>query len=778
MANLIGARIPKLDAPEKAAGASRYLHDLTLPRMLHGKILYAGRPHARIAAIDTAAARRLPGVHAVLTAAEIPAVPFGFGGDNTALKGDKVTCYRDEVAAVAATTQEIAEQALRQIRVEYEDLPALFSPEEALAEGAPVIHASHPDNVLMNYDYAHGEIERGEAESAEVVEGTFELHRVTHCCIGPCVVLAAFDASGRLTIYSQTQVPFLYRNDMAKITGIPAANIRVVQPPICGGFGSKLDVYPYEPICVHLARAAGRPVKLLFDRQEEFFASPTRQPATISIRSGIRRDGILTFRDVSLLLDNGGRTSWGATTPWIMIRSFSSLYRVPHVKVTGRVVYTNNPYAGAFRGYGNPQATFAIESQIDELGERLGLDPLEIRRRNSLEPGEITGQGMKITSCGQKECLDEAARISQWETKRLELPRRREGSKRYGIGMASLFHVGGGAKIYRSDGCGTILKIDDFGRVALVTGSSEIGQGSETVLAQIVATELGLPLEAIQVINNDTDLTPWDVGVHASRTTFIAGNSALRAAREAKARLLATAGKLFDRPPQSLDLKDGQVVDSGTSEKFGSIAKIVRSLHFAGPNEVVVVSHYYEPPSDSEDKEFKGNISPTYAFGTQVAEVAVDIDTGLVQVLALTSVHDVGRVINRMGIEGQVEGGILQGIGYCLSEELKLSEGRLLNPNFTDYKAPAATDLPETRLHFVETADPEGPYGAKGIGEAPLIPVAAAIVNAVAHATGVRFRRLPLDPENVFMGLRAARTCGGQEAAAGDGGGATLGEGS
>jgi len=732
--DLIGARVPKLDGPEKAMGASRYIQDIELPRMLHGRILYAGRPHALIKSIDTAAAKTHAGVRAVLTADDVPQVPFGFGHDSL-------------------------------IEVEYEDLPALFTTEDALAEGAPLIHERWKNNIRVEYNYGHGELEAGEADSDAVVEGTYRLHRVTHCCLSACGVAAEFDPAGRLTVYSATQVPFLYRNDLAKIVEIPAERIRVVQPVIGGGFGAKLDVYPFEPICVLLAQAAGRPVRILFDREEEFAASPFRQPAVIRMRSGARRDGTFTFRDVDLMLDNGGRTSWGATTPWIMIRSFSSLYRVPHVRVHGRVVYTNNPYAGAFRGYGNPQATFAIESQVDELAETLGLDPLDVRLKNSLEPGEITGQGMKITSCGQKECLERAAERSGWRAKRRELPAGGDGRRVRGIGMASLFHVGGGAKIYRSDGCGTILKVDDFGRVTLITGSSEIGQGSETVLAQIVSAELGLPIGAIRVINNNTDLTPWGVGVHASRTTFIAGNSALRAAREAKGRILGAAGAKLKRPAGELTLSDGNVVDVETGEALVSIPKVIRSLHFSKAGEVVVVSNYYEPPSESEDAEYKGNISPTYAFATQVAEVEVDLETGVVKVLKLTSVHDVGKVINRLGIEGQVEGGVLQGMGYCLIEDLKVAEGRILNPDFTDYKLPAATDLPELDIDFVETDDPEGPFGAKGIGEAPLIPVAVAITNAVRHATGVRFNELPLTPERVFMKLLAERSSAARSAA-------------
>ncbi len=774
--NVIGKGIPKLDAPDKATGLARYISDMNVPRMLHGKILFAGRPHARIINIDTSAAKAMPGVRAVITADDIELVPFGFGRDNFALKKDRVTCVRDEVAAVAADTLEIAAEAVARIRVEYEELPVVTSVNEALADGAPIIHESAKDNIAFRYDYSHGDLDKGMLESDIVVENSYDLGRQAHCCLGTSGILASFDAGGRLTVHSLTQVPFLYKNDLAKVVNVPPEMIRVIQPPIGGAFGSKLDVHPFEPICVFLAKETARPVRILFSREEEFMAMPTRQPMNIFLRSGARMDGTFTFRDVKMTLDNGGRTSWGATTPWISMRTFSSLYRVPHVRQHADVVYTNNIYACAFRGYGNPQATFALESQVDELAEALGMDPCRLRLKNAQEPGETTGQGMVLRSCGLKECIESAASRAGWEAKRAAGERvdvkaePKAGSKAdppqktgivRGIGMASLFHVGGGAKIYRSDGCGTMLKLDDFGGVTVFTGSSEIGQGSETMIAQIVSEELGLPLKKIQVVNNDTDLTPWDVGVHASRTTFIAGNSALYAAREARAKLLNAAAERLERRAEELVLEGGMVKDIKTGEPLESIGKIIRGIHFGAKNDLVMTSHFYEPPSTAPDKEDKGDISACYAFGTHVAEVEVDTETGIIRVLRICAAHDVGRVINRLGIEGQAEGGIVQGLGYCLTEELCVDGGLVRNPGFTDYKLMTAPDIPELDFEFVETLDPAGPYGAKGIGETPLIPVAPAVANAVYNATGVRITKLPMTPERVLSALKKA---GGKKA--------------
>ncbi len=752
---LIGRSIPKLDAPSKVTGEARYVQDITRPGMLHAAIRRTDRVHARIVRIDTEEARALPGVHAVITAADVSGAPLGVARDNPALKGDKVRCIRDELAAVAAESEEIAREAARLIHVEYEDLPAVFSPADALREGAPVIHEAHPNNIPMAFDYGHGDLAQGEAESDVIVEDVFQLHFVTHCCMGVGAIIAEFDAEGRLTLHSQTQMPFLFRRDLSRMVGVPPEKIRVIQPPLGGGFGSKLDVYPFEPICVFLARATRRPVRLVFSREEEFLASPTRQPMEFRLRSGARRDGRLTFREARTLHDNGGYTSWGATTPFVIMQTISSLYRVPHCLYHTDVVYTNNPYSGSFRGYGNPQATFAVENHMDQLAEAVGMDPLAFRLINAQDPGEVTGQGLTFRTCGLKDCLNGAAAKSAFKEKHQAYGQGQEGPVKRGVGIASMLHVGGGAKIYRTDGCGTILQLDDFGHATVITGASEIGQGSETVIAQFVAEELGIPIASVRVVNNDTDVTPWDVGVHASRTTFVAGNSAIGAARAARDKLLAVAAARLGTTAESLALEGGWIVDKETGEDRLDMGKLIRSLHFGEKGDLIMTTNYYEPPSESQDKEYKGDVSASYAFGTHVAEVEVDTETGVVRVLAFTAAHDVGRVINQMGIEGQVEGGIVMGIGYACTEDLMVEEGRVLNPRFRDYKLLTAPDVPEIDMIFIETMDPEGPAGAKGIGEAPLICVPAAIANALYNATGVHFNALPLTPENVLRRLKA-----------------------
>jgi xanthine dehydrogenase molybdenum-binding subunit len=386
-----------------------------------------------------------------------------------------------------------------------------------------------------------------------------------------------------------------------------------------------------------------------------------------------------------------------------------------------------------------------------------------MRLINAQDPGEVTPQGMHFKTCGLKDCLATAAAASNWRDKHTAAIAAQKAPGRYkrGTGMSSMLHVGGGAKIYPSDGCGTILKIDDFAHVTLLTGASEIGQGSETVLAQLVCEELGLPLDAVTVVNNDTDITPWDVGVHASRTTFIGGNSAIGAARKARVKILAAAAKVTGLPEAELELRSGHIVRATTGEALMNLAKLLRSLHFSDKAELVMTSFYYEPPSHHQDKAFKGDVSAAYAWATQVVEVEVDTETGLVKLLKVTGAHDVGRVLNRLGIEGQIEGGIVMGQGYAMTEELIVEDGVVRNPGFRDYKLVTAPEVPEMDIHFIETMDGEGPQGAKGVGEAPAICMAAAIANAICNATGVRIYELPFTPEKVYRALHHAGTPAG-----------------
>ncbi|MBU1965609.1 MAG: xanthine dehydrogenase family protein molybdopterin-binding subunit, partial [Proteobacteria bacterium] len=553
----VGKKITKRDAPLKVTGGATYIQDLKIPGMLYGGILYSKYAHAKIRKLDTTRAERLPGVTAVITAADVPNnFRFGIMKDNPPLKGGRVRSTRDEIAAVAAASPEIAAAALELIEVEYEELPGIFDPLEAMKEGAPLVHEEMKSNILkMPWKLVCGDVESAKKESAYVVSDTFRTQWATHCCLGTSGCIAVFDMGNNLTMYSNTQIPSLAQNDYFEALsafGLKNRRVRIVQCTIGGGFGSKLDTYAYEYIAILLAMKTSRPVKFIFSREEEFFATSPRQCTITKISQGCDKDGRLTFREVEMVLDNGAYTSWGATTPSVMMMPISSLYKVPNIKYVAQCVYTNNTYSQAMRGYGNPQATFAIESSLDQLAEKAGLDPYELRFRNANEPGELTPQNFQVTSCGMKECMAEVVKRLDWKGKK------GNGNGR-GVGMASLIHVGGGARVYKSDGCGTIIKMDDRGKVDVLTGATEIGQGSETVIAQIVAEALGVNIDDINVINNDTDVCPWDVGAHASRSTFVAGNSALGAAQKIREKMLAVAAQNMGEDPASLDIKNGVV---------------------------------------------------------------------------------------------------------------------------------------------------------------------------------------------------------------------------
>ena len=744
---LIGSRVPKIDAWDKVTGAARYGHDITLPGMLHAKILRSTHPHARILAIDTRAARRVPGVKVILTGEDVTCGNLGLMQDNPPIKSGKVRSLRDEIAAVAATSEEAAEEACRLIRVRYEPLPAVFDPLAAMRRGAPRIHEKVKGNVLpFNYRFGSGDVDAALDRSAHVVEGTYGTRFVTHACMEPCFALSSWDPQGRLLLHSTTQIPYLLQNHLASVLGIPGSAIRIKQPLIGGAFGSKLDTYPYEVIAALLAREAGRPVRLLYSREEEFVCSPTRQPMIIKMATGCDADGRLTARRCEAILDNGAYTSWGITTPHIMLLGITSLYRVENVLLTAQSVYTNNPTSGAFRGYGNPQGTFANEQQMEELAREAGIDPVEFRLMNCNEPNSVTPQKFRVTTCALRECIETCRDAIDFKAPKQGLE---------GCGMASMFHVGGGGRVYKSDGCGVIAKLDDFGRLTLMTGATEIGTGSDTAMAMIAAEELGIPVTNVSVVNDDTDVGPWDVGIHASRTTFIAGNATILAVRDIKAQLAPHAARRLGCSEDELEWIGGVIRAAGDHERSIAIDRLVRSLHYREQGEMVVGKGFYDPPNEFQAKDMTGNVSSTYAFATHACRVRVDPETGRIEILKFVAAHDVGKVINPLGLDGQIEGAIAQGLGMALTEQVKLEDGRMQNTSFLDYKLLMARDMPrDIELHYIETDDPEGPFGAKGVSEAGLIPIPAAIANAVADAIGVRIHELPLTPERVLEALK------------------------
>lgn len=784
----VGQSLPRIDV-DKVTGRAAFIQDLRLPRMLYGKILYSSRPHARIKHIDTSQAEKLHGVRAVLTGFNTPAVRVGFLGDQTPLKKDKVRQLRDEVAAIAAVDEETAEEALALIKVEYEDLPAIFDPLEAMQKDAPLVHEfdargkPRRNNVLpLPWRFSVGDVDKARGESAFVVKDTFRTQWVHQTCMGTSGGIAEFDTNDNLIFRSVTNVPFggKDRLDMfLKNMGIKGRT-RILTPYVGGSFGSKLDTDIYEFILVLLAWKTRCPVKIVFTRQEEFTASPPRQPAIATVEQGCDREGRLIFRNVEMILDNGAYTSWGATTPSVMMIPVSSLYRVPNVHFQATCVYTNNVYAQAMRGYGNPQATYVVERSMDQLAEAAGIDPLEFRQINANGPYESTPMGLKITTCPMRECLSEVKTKLGWQQK--------QGKKNgRGVGVASFLHVGGGARVYLSDAQGIILKVDDDGIVTAITGGTDQGQGSETIIKQMVAEATGFRPGDVSIFQGDTEICPWDVGTHASRHAFMAGHAILIAGAEVKRKVLDLAARWMSkliqqdlkkkaridpdfRPPEldwtacadsaNLDVRNGEIfLKSDPDNPYFRLKAhtILRKAHMVGTGkgEMVIAEAFYDPPNEMLDREGKGNVSCCYTFGAHGVEVEVDTETGHVTILNYVAAHDVGRAINPMLVQGQIYGATVMGTGYALTEEMQVSHGRVMNPNLLDYKILTSKDVIPIQTVILEPIEPAGPFGAKGIGEPACVPVAPAIANAVYDAVGVWIKDLPITPEKILAALNA-----------------------
>ncbi len=805
--SFIGTEAPRPDAPEKVAGKAVYIQDLVRPGMIYGKIRYSEYAHARIKHIDTTKAEKLPGVNAVITGYDTPEIRIGFIKDNFALKKGKVRQYRDEVAAVAATDPDIAEEAAELIRVEYEEIPGVFSPENALKADAPLVHEEDmrgrpkTDNLVpVPWKFTAGDVEKARQEAAYIAEDHFETPMVQQSCMGTAGCIAEFDLQNNLLIHTKTQIPFLAQNDFNKALvamGLKGKNTRVVIPTLGGSFGTGLDTHGYEYIAILLAYKTGKPVKIVLNREEEFSFQSPRQSSKTHIIQGCDKDGKLTFRDVRMTLDNGAYTSWGATTPSVMMLPISSIYRVPNIFYETRIVYTNNNYCQAMRGYGNPQAAWALESNLDQLAETAGIDPYELRMINRNIPDDITEMGLMISSCGMKECLEAVADKLDWKEKRRRRPAARgqeseesSESKARGVGMASLFHVGGSGRVYRSDGTGIIMKLDDFGNVGVITGGVEMGQGFDSALVLASAEALGVTPDRVTIISGDTVICPWDVGTHASRGAFTSCNAAIMAAEKVREKLFRMASEHFipriqfklkqrkkKEPalnhteleiqnigyvkcePSDFDMRKNRIfLKEKPDDPFLSLSleEVLREAHYKEQGTMIVAEAFYDPCNEMLNaKTCRGNLSAAYIFGVQGAEVEVDTETGKVKILQFAAAHDVGRVINQQTIRGQIYGGIFQGVGYALCEEYKTEKGKNLNPNFLDYKILSAPDADfPIHIELIETNDEAGPFGAKGVGEPGLVPTAPAIANAIYDAVGVRIRDLPITPEKVMAAIQ------------------------
>src|ERR1700704_1286808 len=795
--SVIGKRVALVDSAGKTTGQGKYTDDLSVPGMLTGKILHSPYPHARIKSIDASKAEAVDGVICVVTGPDAPN-KYGIlpvGHDETALAVEKVRYVGDNVACVVATSESIAERALELIEVEYEQLPAWFDPEDSMKAEKEWIHPQRPNNIEKDYHRVFGDPDKGFAEADVVAEHRYIAGEVTHAAMEPHCTLASFEIdsqtgkSGRLIVWSSTQVPYYLQHKLSIVLEMPMQQIRVIKPLVGGGFGGKSEVIPLEIIAAVAARKAKAPVKITYTREEVFWAHRGRPRTIIDIKIGAKKDGRLTSVAAKVIQDGGAYCSYGVVTILYSGALLGALYDIPNIQYDGYRVLTNKPACGAMRGHGTVNVRFAFESQLDELAAEIGMDPAEIRRRNLLQPPCVTVNGLRVQSYGLPECIEETVERSGWHERKGKLAKGR------GLGIACSHYVSGAANsIIRSDmPHSTVnIKIDRDGGVVVYTGASEIGQGSDTMTAQIAAETLGCSLSRVRVIAADTDLTPIDIGSYSSRVTFMNGNATLRAAQEVKKQIAAAAARKMGCGAEDVIFRDdmvrkgsaggiardteaqptvsgrveGQILrgslqqkrkDEGPKDSLTFEEAVVAAIDFHG---ALSGTGSYAPPQEARGGKHKGagvGPSPAYSYSAQVAEVSVDEETGEVTVHKVWAAHDCGRALNPVSVEGQIIGSVWMGMAQALTEEMVWKDGMLMNPGLLEYRSPSSVESPEVEAIIVESMDPEGPFGAKECSEGSLAATIPAIANAIYDAVGVRLHESPFTPERVLAALRAKK---------------------
>lgn len=757
----VGKPVSRLDAPEKVTGQAVYSVDVVVPGMLYGAALRSPLPHARIMEIDISKVGSVPGVRAVVTGKDFP---FTFGTviqDQPFLTMDKVRYVGEPVVAVAAETEATAQEALEKIEVKYEELPAVFDPREAAAEGAPLIHEDLEGyvrsdceiipgtNTCSFYTYSLGDMETGFKKSDNIFEDDFYIHAVAHSPMETHAAVAQYSpTSEEFIIWSSTDRPYRLAKDFANGLKIPLSKVRFISNYSGGGFGGKGAIIA-EAIAVALARfTKGRPVKIVFSREEELTASHTRHASFIKLKTGVKKDGTLMARKAEITWDNG---AYAASGPSVAKRGALTIfgpYRIPHIELVSRLVYTNKEISGAYRGFGTTQVTWACEVQMDIIAERLGMDPLEIRFKNGYREGDSYINGQTLHGVGFLETLEKASREIGWGEKKAE----KVGTKVRGKGIATTIK---GTNTPTDSSC--FIKVDPDGSIALLSSSVEIGGGQKTVLAQIAADTIGVPLTSISVPNPDTNITPYDHAVASSRTTYHMGNAVRIAGEKVHKKILEMAGEVLKIDPASLRLSEGKILKEGAGELITLKALLMKRFGAKGGG---ILEEGYFTPEGSHLLEalpgLKGMSSIFWMFAVHAVEVEVDKETGVVKVLKIVAAHDVGKAINPLGCEQQIEGAVIMGLSNTLFEEFKMEKGRILNDTLADYKLAGILDIPEIIPILVESHHEEGPFGAKGIGEPAAAPTAPAIGNAIFDAVGIRIRELPITPEKILAALKQA----------------------
>ena len=768
---LIGTPMRKIEGLDKSTGRAVYTDDIVLPGMLHGKILRSPYPHARIVSIDVSEAKKLEGVHAVITGEDIP-TKYGiipWTADEYPLCTDRVRYIGDGVAAVAAVDEDQAIRALELIQVEYEELPAFLDPYEALAAdgSTPYVHEPKKEggngNVTKQVQLEFGEVDELMVGSDVIVEGQYFFEGSTHTPIEPHCAIGLWDGVGKLTVWSATQVPHYLHRELARVLELDPARVRVLQPLVGGAFGGKSEPFDLEFCVAKLSMLAARPVKILYTREEVFYAHRGRHPFHMKYQMGSTNEGKLTSVNAEILLDGGAYASFGLVTTYYAGQLLCAPYSMPAYRFDSTRLYTNKPACGPKRGHGSVQPRFAFEIQIDKLSEKVGLDPFEFRRRNFIGSNTRTVNEMRVTSNGFLECLESVERASRWRRKFRRLPFGR------GVGVAGSTYISGtNYPIYPNEmpQSGVQMQVDRSGRVSVFSGASEIGQGCDSMVAYIAAEELGVPLEYVRVLRGDTDFTPVDLGAYSSRVTFMLGNAAIDAATKLREMVQKAVAGEWEVEVSEVLLAGGMAMWAPDTERQMPIREAFNLAESAFGT--LGATGWYNTPKDIHGEYRGGTIgaSPAYSFTAHVAEVEVDVETGVVEVEKIWIAHDCGRALNPVLVEGQMEGSAYMGFGEALMEEQifkSAEQGRagLHNaPSLLDYRIPTSLDTPELESLIVESIDPEGPYGAKEAGEGPLHPSIPAIANAIYDAIGVRVDRLPFSPPNMWRAIERAREAG------------------
>ncbi len=758
MTRVVGKGIPYIDARKKATGQAMFADDYKFPNMLYVKFLRSPHPHARIVSIDTSRAEAHPGVRAVAIGRDLP---LGFGvlpvsPDETAMAVEKVRYAGEIVAAVAGETEEAALEGVRLVEVRYEPIRAFLEPEDSLTECAPEEqiheHCKNGTNIHKIASLRFNDPEAALEEAPHVRTLKFRFAGVTHAFTEPMATVATWNEDDGLVVISATQVPHYLHRTLSKILGLPLHRIRVIKPALGGGFGGKSDPFPHELITAHLAMKTGRPVKCRFSREEVFLNNHGRHPTDMTISVGCDDDGKIQALNADIVIDGGAFGSFGVVTTYYNGVLLQGPYRIDRFGFRTRRVYTNKPQCGAMRGHGAVNPRYAMEVTLDVLAHDLRIDPCDLRLGNFLPSNTLTVGQLRITSNGVKDCLLAVRERSDWDRRYGKLPFGR------GLGVACGFYISGSAlPIIWNRYPQTVvhLKLDFDGGVVVYSGASDIGQGSDTVLAQVVAETLGLPLERVHVKAADTRHTPVDLGSYSSRVTFMVGNAALKAAEKMKAEISRAVAREKKVPEDTIMFTNGRVVseDGGLDLSWDDGVEIA----LAGRGALATSGWYISPKLGGDFKGAGAGLSPSYSFGAFISEVEVNPATGHVRVVKVWGAHDCGRALNPKAVEGQIEGCIHMGLGQALSEEMRYNAGHLLNSNFTDYRIPTALDTPEMDITIVESNDPEGPFGAKEAGEGPIHPVLPSIGNAVFDAVGVRMYELPITPDKVLAALKARK---------------------